>query len=307
MSNEIAKKESTTIAPVVSMAQSMIDVIAKVAVDPNGDVDKLERLLNMQEKLLEKEAEQKFNKAMMLAQSKMPNIVAQSTNQHTRSKYAELKHILPLITPVYTDQGFSLSFGTGIPLIEGWLRVTCDICHTDGFCKSFYQDLPPDDTGSSGKKTKTQVHGVASSDSYGRRYLIIKIFNLSIGDEDNDGNYQKPIPMLNSMHGFMLANDSLGVFLLTDKTLSQENQDKGISELIDLVTAPDKMKGATKINHQRMNEKGRDIYNGIKESILEDDSVMLKECFELATQSSKMLLKFNLGEERWSKCVELMR
>jgi hypothetical protein len=47
---------------------AIINVIARAAADPNTDVDKLERLLAMQERVLEREAKRAYDEAMRSAQ-----------------------------------------------------------------------------------------------------------------------------------------------------------------------------------------------------------------------------------------------
>jgi hypothetical protein len=62
-------------------AGGILNVIAKAAADPNTDVDKLERLLAMQERVLEREAEQAFNAAMRSAQDEIHPVLKNKTNR----------------------------------------------------------------------------------------------------------------------------------------------------------------------------------------------------------------------------------
>jgi hypothetical protein len=43
-----------------------------------------------------------------------------------------------------------------------------------------------------GSPNKTAIHGFGSAMSYGRRYLLLLIFNLAMRHEDNDGNHINP-------------------------------------------------------------------------------------------------------------------
>jgi hypothetical protein len=43
-------------------------------------------------------------------------------------------------------------------------------------------------TGPKGNQNKTATHGFGSTMSYGRRYLICLIFNITLTNEDQDGN-----------------------------------------------------------------------------------------------------------------------
>jgi hypothetical protein len=92
-----------------------------------------------------------------------------------------------LITPIYTKHGFSISFGEGVAAMEGEIRTTCRVLHKLGHYEDFFKDLPPDLAGAQGTTNKTAIHARASSTTYGQRYIIKGVFNLSILSEDDDG------------------------------------------------------------------------------------------------------------------------
>ena len=52
-------------------------------------------------------------------------------------------------------------------------------------------DLPLDNVGTKGTVNKTGVQATGSTNAYGRRYLVLMIFNVSTEDEDNDGNDER--------------------------------------------------------------------------------------------------------------------
>jgi hypothetical protein len=180
--NELVKAEQ------IDQSTALISVIEKAAYNPDVDIDKMERLLAMQERIIDRQAEQAFNEAMVRAQAEMPTIEADSDNPQTKSKYAKFEKINQAIKPIYTKEGFSLSFGTADSSIPNYIRVMCDVSHVGGHHKAFYIDLPPDVEGIKGNVNKTPVHGIASAHSYSKRYLEIMIFNVTIGGEDDDGN-----------------------------------------------------------------------------------------------------------------------
>jgi len=60
--------------------------------------------------------------------------------------------------------------------------------HKSGHTKYNEVDWPVDNKGMAGKTNKTEIHGIASTNSYAQRYLTCMIFNIAIGDHDNDGN-----------------------------------------------------------------------------------------------------------------------
>jgi hypothetical protein len=163
---------------------AIINVIARAASDPNTDVDKLERLLAMQERVLEREAERTFNAAMRAAQDAIKPVLKNRKNKETHSSYADLEQISKLIDPVIHEQGFSLSFGTADCPYPNHYRVTCAVSHTGGFTRNYQADVPIDNKGPKGAQNKTDTHGFGSALSYGRRYLKLLIFDIATTDDD---------------------------------------------------------------------------------------------------------------------------
>jgi hypothetical protein len=165
---------------------AIINVIARAASDPNTDVDKLERLLAMQERVLEREAEQRFSVAMREAQEAMGPVLKNKSNKETHSTYANLEQVSKLIDPIIHKHGFSMSFGTDDCPYPNHYRVTCDVSHTGGFSKHYQADVPIDNTGPKGAQNKTMTHGFGSALSYGRRYLKLLIFDIATTDDDGN-------------------------------------------------------------------------------------------------------------------------
>lgn len=180
-------KENTEIT-IVEDGKNIIGLIGKMAENPDVDVEKMAKLVEMQEHIYDKQAEIAFSNAMQELQQEIPTIKALSENPQTHSKYAKLEYINKIITPIYTKHGFSLSFGMAECPIENWFRTTCTIRHKLGHSVKEFIDLPLDDVGLKGSKNKTPVHAAGSSNAYARRYLIVMVFNLAIGGEDIDGN-----------------------------------------------------------------------------------------------------------------------
>jgi len=182
----------TEVAPVderlpdLAPATSIIAVIERAALDPNVDIDKMERLLGMQERILDRQAEMAFNSALAEVQSEMVPIVRDAKNDQTRSNYARLEAINKAITPITTRHGFAMSFGSDVSPMEGHYRVTCRVSHGEGHARDYHADVPADLTGMKGNTNKTATHAFGSTMSYGRRYLKLLIFDIAT--EDDDGN-----------------------------------------------------------------------------------------------------------------------
>jgi hypothetical protein len=172
----------------VSEANALIQVIERAASNPEIDVEKMERLLAMQERIMTQNAKMAFNEAMRFAQTEMPKIKRNRENKETHSKYADLEAVTDAAVPIYTRHGFSLSYGTADCPIPGHYRVTGLCAHVGGYERTYQADVPIDNTGPKGTQNKTMTHGFGSTMSYGRRYLICLIFNITLTNEDTDGN-----------------------------------------------------------------------------------------------------------------------
>lgn len=169
---------------VQTVTDGILAVIARAATDPSVDVDKMERLLAMQERVLARNAEQAFNEAMAAAQKAMPQIIRDGRNDTTRSTYTKLDTLSEAMSPIIAKHGFSLSFGNSDSPLENHYRVTCTVSHIGGHSREYHADVPSDGTGMKGTQNKTATHAFGSTMSYGRRYLKMLIFDVATTDDD---------------------------------------------------------------------------------------------------------------------------
>lgn len=186
--NEPIKIISTENALPVAVEMSMLERMAR---DPNIDVEKIEKLMDMQERAEDRKAKADFNAAMARAQSNILPVIKNATNEQTRSRYATLSTINKTIMPIYSAEGLAVSFNTGKASVEGYTRHIATVFHSSGHSEEYHIDMPPEGTGIKGNAMMTATHATGSSSSYARRYLICMIFNVSTED-DNDGNGNKP-------------------------------------------------------------------------------------------------------------------
>lgn len=169
-------------------ATNLIAVIARAVRDPEVDVSKMERLMAMYERVEAKNAERAFNDAMNAAQSEMRPISADAQNKQTNSAYATFGKLDKVLRPIYLKHGFSLSFDEGDSPKPEHVRVICYVSHKDGHTRTYHRDMPADGKGAKGGDVMTKTHAAGAAGSYGARYLLKGIFNVAIGEDDNDGN-----------------------------------------------------------------------------------------------------------------------
>lgn len=167
---------------------ALLAVISRAASDPSIDIEKMERLLALQERMVAKTAEAAFNEAMSGAQSEMRPISADATNPQTRSRYATYAKLDSAVRPIYTKHGFALSFDTGEAQRPDEVRVLCYVSHRSGHSRTYKVDMPADGKGARGGDVMTRTHAMGAGMSYGSRYLLKLIFNIAVGEDDTDGN-----------------------------------------------------------------------------------------------------------------------
>ena len=182
------RKEETAPAPVpVSESAAIIQMIERAARDPSVDLDKMQRLLEMREKIDAQAREREFNERMAAAQQEMRPVSADANNPQTKSKYASYAALDRALRPIYTKAGFALSFNTAPEAPPDHVRIVCDVTNC-GHTRRYQIDMPADGKGAKGGDVMTKTHATGSAATYGMRYLLKMIFNVAVGEADDDGN-----------------------------------------------------------------------------------------------------------------------
>lgn len=184
---QIVGREETL--PVIQDQSAMLlSVIERAATNPDVDIDKMERLLAMHERMSKQQAEVAFNVAMNEAQREVSAVKTDQVNDQTRSAYASYKALDKIMRPIYTAHGFSLSFDEADTDKPEHIRVVCYVSHIAGHTRTYHKDIPVDGKGIKGNQMMTKTHASGSGDMYGMRYLLRKIFNIATTEDDDDGN-----------------------------------------------------------------------------------------------------------------------
>lgn len=184
----VAVRQTHGVAVAATESASLTQAIISAAHDPSVQIEKMERLLAMHERITAKDAEKAFNDAMVAAQTSMGRVSADAVNPQTRSQYATYAQLDRHLRPIYTRNGFSLSFNTNADAGEGYARVLCYVSHSAGHTRTYQCDMPADGKGAKGNDVMTKTHATGAAMSYGMRYLLKLIFNVAVGEDDDDGN-----------------------------------------------------------------------------------------------------------------------
>lgn len=194
-----AKKKAVAIAEtstavstgpaVLNESTALVAMIERAARDPSVDIEKMERLFLMHEKMQARASEAAYNAAMAAAQAEIAPVAKNKANEHTKSRYADLYAIADQVMPTIHGHGFGLSFFECPSDKPGHQGIECRVSHAAGHSETHRFNIPVDAAGSQGKVNKTATQAYGSTFTYGRRYATCGVFNIAIGD--NDGNAQK--------------------------------------------------------------------------------------------------------------------
>lgn len=164
----------------------MTTAVERMMAGEDTPLERLEKAMEMFEGLRSQVAINNFNASLAAVQAETPAIVKNKDNNTTRSRYANIAAINEAAVPIYTKHGFGLSFTTFQSEKEDHYGIRALLHHKDGHARTYDLSMPIDNTGLKGTRNKTDTHALASSLTYGRRYLVCMIFNIAT--EDDDGN-----------------------------------------------------------------------------------------------------------------------
>lgn len=172
---------------VVHADESILAVIERAARDPGVDIDKMERLLGMYERVKGQAAKSAFTEAYAEMQPHLPAIDANGKIVHNGkviSQYARWEDVNDAIKPVLGKYGFALDFRT--TQADGKLSVTAVLSHRGGHSSEATLQLPIDTSGA-----KNAVQSIGSTVSYGKRYsagLVLNLTSRAPQEADDDGS-----------------------------------------------------------------------------------------------------------------------
>jgi len=163
--------------------------IMVMALNKGVDIERLEKLLSIQQAWEANEARKAYHEAMAAFKADPPKILKDKRvgYEHkdgggsTNYSYAGLAQVARVIGQALSKQGLSASWVTKQ---EGQnITVTCTITHRLGHSESTFLTAAPD---ASGKKNSIQA--VGSTISYLERYTLLALTGLATHDMDDDGN-----------------------------------------------------------------------------------------------------------------------
>lgn len=172
-------------APVVIERQNPASMI-EVALTQGADLEKLEKLLELQERWERNEARKAYTEAMAAFKANPPKI---EKNKHvkfatqkgvTEYDHADLYNVSEKINSSLSAHGLHASWST--KQSDGAISVTCKITHLMGHFEETTLSSKPDESGG-----KNSIQAIGSAISYLQRYTLLALAGLATKDQDDDG------------------------------------------------------------------------------------------------------------------------
>lgn len=170
------KQEITTINKPEKQITPM-DML-QVAVSQGADLEKMQQLMDLQERWEAGEAKKAYVAAMSKFRADCPTIIKTKTGHN--SKYAGLANTIEQIKDLLADCGLSHAWKTAQE--NGLITVSCCVTHTLGHQECTSLTSAPETSGN-----KNDIQAIGSAVEYLKRYTFFAILGLSSEDEDNDG------------------------------------------------------------------------------------------------------------------------
>lgn len=176
-------------APVRKAAESPTPMtMLSMAVAQGADIDKLSKLMDLQDRWEKDQARKAFSVAFAAFKAEAVQILRTkliTDGPLKGKKHAELGNIIQAVSPALSAHGLSLNWQLSKDEKE-WMEVTCILRHADGHFETVSMGGAPD-TGPG----RNAIQARGSAKTYLERYTATAILGLAPEDEDTDGRPPK--------------------------------------------------------------------------------------------------------------------
>jgi hypothetical protein len=156
--------------------------LLQVAMDKGADLDKMEKLMEMQERWEDRQAKKAFVVAMAEFKANPPTIVKNNNVSYSGTDYNHASHDEVAIKIGKALHKVGISHRWKSSQENGMITVNCILTHIDGHSEEEPMTSAAD---TSGKKNPIQA--MASAKHYMERYTLLSITGMSSGEKDTDG------------------------------------------------------------------------------------------------------------------------
>ncbi len=154
----------------------------QVAVAQGADLERIQKLMDLQDRWEAKQALHAFNAALAAFKKNPPNIVKDLLNKQYNSWYTSLGNLVNTTNAALGEHGLSASW----EIEQGELiAVTCVLEHVQGHSRRVRLEGPPDTSGS-----KNTLQQIRSTLTYlkGATFEAVTGIASRAGNQDDDGN-----------------------------------------------------------------------------------------------------------------------
>lgn len=153
----------------------------QAAMDRGADLDKLQQLMDLQQRWEASEARKAFVAAMTVFKANPPDIIKTKLVSYgnTSYKHATLADVCAAAIQGLAQVGISHRWDVDQ---SDRITVTCVLTHELGHSERVSMTAPADTSGQ-----KNPIQAIASAVSYLQRYTLLSITGLAARDQDDDG------------------------------------------------------------------------------------------------------------------------
>lgn len=164
--------------------ETVYEALAALARDPAVPLERIVGLYDLQRRAEADEAKRQFDAAFSRLQPRMPRITKRGEidmKEKGKLNFARYEDLDTAVRPLYTAEGFSLSF-ISEPTDKGIILVAV-LAHAAGHEKTSRLQLPAD-----AGPGRNGLQALGSALSYAKRYLTCDLFNIVTVGQDDDAS-----------------------------------------------------------------------------------------------------------------------
>lgn len=176
-----------------ALAPDIAALVERIVTNPDADVSKLSALLDVNERILDRNAKAAFDDAFSRMWPELPEIdekgAIRNKDGSVKSRYARYEDIQAAVRPVLARFGFAMRHKTQFPPEKAGVIRVVGILSAFGHTEESEFEFTADKN-----DFRTAIQDQASTISYGKRYTTCDLLNIITRGVDNDGQSKPKEP-----------------------------------------------------------------------------------------------------------------
>lgn len=172
-----------------------VRALLELAVNKGMPAAELGQLLDLHERIEDRNARKEFTRALAAVKAELPPIIhSRQAAFKTRSghdvkySYTELDELARVLDPILTKHGFSYSWSQTME--KGLVTTTCTLDHDAGHSRSSSFSVPAENDSAASPQQKIGI-----ADTYASRRSLIGVLGLTTADKDPRPKEIDPTPI----------------------------------------------------------------------------------------------------------------